>query len=72
MRKNRMMRLASLMLVLVLLTSSVVSGTFAKYVTEVKGEDTARVARWGFEPVAMNISNLFENVYTDGVNGETV
>ena len=67
MRKNRMMRLASLMLVLVLLTSSVVSGTFAKYVTTVSGTDTARVARWGFTGDTTNITigNLFMNAYNN-------
>ena len=45
--KNKMMRIASFMLVLVLLTSSVISGTFAKYVTEGTGTDSARVAKWG-------------------------
>lgn len=44
MKKNRMMRLASILLVCVLLTTSVISGTFAKYVTEYTAEDTARVA----------------------------
>lgn len=52
MKKNRMMRLASGLLVLTLLTTSVVSGTFAKYVTTAKGSDTARVAKWGVEVTA--------------------
>lgn len=47
MKKNKMMRLASSLLVAVLLTSSVISGTFAKYVTEGSANDTARVAKWG-------------------------
>ena len=47
MKKNRMMRLASVLLVCVLLTTSVISGTFAKYVTKVEGMDQARVAKWG-------------------------
>ena len=44
MKKNRMMRLASVLLVCVLLTTSVISGTFAKYTTKYTAEDTARVA----------------------------
>ena len=48
MKKNRMMRLASILLVCVLLTTSVISGTFAKYTTSVTANDTARVAYWGF------------------------
>lgn len=47
MKKNKMMRLASAMLMMTLLTTSVISGTFAKYVTTASGSDTARVAKWG-------------------------
>ena len=47
MKKNRMMRAASFLLVAVLLTTSVISGTFAKYVTTATGSDSARVAKWG-------------------------
>ena len=46
MKKNKMMRLASALLVAVLLTTSVISGTYAKYVTDKTGTDTARVAKW--------------------------
>ncbi|MFR0985955.1 MAG: hypothetical protein ACLSFZ_04975 [Frisingicoccus sp.] len=45
MKKNRMMRLASSLLVLTLLTTCVISGTFAKYTTQAGGSDTARVAK---------------------------
>lgn len=48
MKKNKMMRAASFLLVAVLLTTSVISGTFAKYVSTVSGTDTARVAKWAF------------------------
>lgn len=47
MRKNKMLRMASALLILVLLTTSVVGGTFAKYTTQSTAEDTARVAKWG-------------------------
>lgn len=47
MKKNTMMRIASVLLVVVLLTTSVISGTFAKYVTSGSGSDTARVAKFG-------------------------
>ena len=46
-KKNWTMRAAVLMLALVLITSCFVGGTFAKYVTSGKGEDTARVAKFG-------------------------
>ena len=49
MKKNRMMRLASILLVLVLMTSSVVGGTFAKYTTSASGSASARVAKWGVD-----------------------
>lgn len=47
MKKNKMMRIASVLLVAVLISTCAISGTFAKYVTRVEGEDTARVAKWG-------------------------
>lgn len=63
MKKNRMMRLASILLVCVLMTTSVISGTFAKYVTTDSATDTARVAKWG---VAVSINgNLFGTDYAD-------
>ena len=40
MRKNKAMRLASGLLVAVMLTTCIISGTFAKYVTTNKAEDT--------------------------------
>ena len=52
MKKNVMMRLASGLLVAVLLTTCAISGTFAKYVTTGYAEDSARVAKWGVEIVA--------------------
>lgn len=71
MKKNRMMRLASVLLVLCLLTTSVISGTFAKYVTEVEGTDSARVARWGFtgENADIAIGDLFKEAYDKNVGG---
>ena len=47
MKKNVMMRVASILLICVLLTSSVISGTFAKYVTTGDVSDKAQVAKWG-------------------------
>ena len=76
MKKNRMMRLASILLVLVLMTSSVVGGTFAKYVTSVESFDKARVAYWGFQSEnSMNITGLFANTYgstVDSINDDDV
>ncbi|MBR5471284.1 MAG: hypothetical protein IKU81_04085 [Oscillibacter sp.] len=72
MRKNRMMRAASALLVAVLMTTCTISGTFAKYVTSVESQDAARVAKWGFEPVAMDITGLFDKVYDAGAADYTV
>ena len=61
MKKNKMMRLASVLLVLTLLSTSVISGTFAKYITSDEASDTARVAKWG---VAVSVNgNLFGTDY---------
>lgn len=67
MRKNRMMRAASALLVAVLMTTCTISGTFAKYVTEVKASDNARVARWGFGETSTIDFDLFDASYDDSV-----
>lgn len=71
MKKNRMMRLASLLLICVLLTTSVISGTFAKYISNVEVEDEARVAYWGFGKAPAITFDLFDGEYTSA-NGTTV
>ena len=67
MKKNIMMRVASALLIAVLLTTCAISGTFAKYVTTTGSSDNARVAKWGFEPASMDITGLFANVYNSTV-----
>ena len=78
MKKNKTMRLAAILLVCVLLTTSVISGTFAKYISTATGSSTARVAKWDItvEDKKLNVDNtditfnLFD--YTDAnvdVNG---
>ena len=69
MKKNRMMRLASVLLVLCLLTTSVISGTFAKYTTSIESEDSARVAKWGFGTATIDIEELFDDEYTNVAAG---
>ena len=61
MKKNKMMRLASAMMVLTLMSTSVISGTFAKYVTTASSTDTARVAKWGVE--VTSTSDMFNKTY---------
>ena len=63
MKKNKMMRAASALLVAVLLTTSVISGTFAKYITEDKGSDEARVAKWGVV-IEADSFGMFKTDYT--------
>ena len=65
MRKNKMMRAASALLVAVLLTTSTISGTFAKYVTQDSASDTARVAKWGVELQVEG--NLFGENYVNAI-----
>lgn len=49
MKRIKWMRLSGGLLVLTLITSCFVGGTFAKYVSKGEGTDTARVAKWGVE-----------------------
>lgn len=70
MKKNRMMRLASILLVCVLLTTSVISGTFAKYTTQDSASDMARVAKWGVE--LQVVGNLYGETYADKDNGNVI
>lgn len=49
MKKNKMMRIASVLLIVTLLSTCALSGTFAKYVTTAEGAGDARVAKWGVE-----------------------
>jgi hypothetical protein len=60
-----MMRIASALLVAVLLTTCAISGTFAKYVTSASSHDSARVAHWGFKETTFTIDDLFEKAYTN-------
>lgn len=71
MRKNKMMRAASGLLVATLLTTSAISGTFAKYTTTSTGTDTARVAKWGFNnDSSIKLDDLFKTAYDKNVKGE--
>lgn len=79
--RNRIFSLGLLLLVLALATSSLVSGTFAKYVTTANGTGAATVAKWdvsltmGGETVADAytgdvIFDLFETFADTGVDGK--
>ena len=70
MKKNKAMRLASALLVLTLLTTCAISSTFAKYVTKAEGQDTARVAKWGFtQEATIKLDELFKTAYDKNVQG---
>lgn len=79
MKKNKTMRVASLLLALVLVTTCFVGATFAKYVSEASAEDAVVVAKWSFkvnnEEIAVTGSapeldfNLFETIKDS--NGST-
>lgn len=62
MKKNAMMRLASVLLIAVLISTSAISGTYAKYVTTASGSDTARVAKWGVV-VKADSNGMFTDKY---------
>ena len=64
MKKNMMMRLASVLLVATLLSTCAISGTFAKYVTSAESTDTARVAKFGVV-ITANGDTAFAKNYKD-------
>ncbi len=65
--KRNSMRIAALLLVLVLLTTAAVGGTFAKYVSKAENTDQARAAYWGFDATNRNknVFNLFDPEYVN-------
>ena len=69
-KKNFALRVATGLMMAVLLTTCVISGTFAKYVTENTGSASAKVAKWGVtvESTTTGETYLAESYKT----GETV
>lgn len=67
MKKNRIMRVGVSLLVLTLITSCFVGGTFAKYTTGDSGSDTARVAKFGVTVTATG--DTFATSYKSGQQG---
>ena len=70
MKKNIAMRLASGIMLASLLSTCVISGTFAKYTTEATSNDEARVAKFGVN-ITANGSTFADEYATDdtGVSG---
>lgn len=69
MKKNKSMRAAGGLLIATMLTSSIVSGTYAKYVTSDEAKDTARVAKFGVTVTASG--SLFDTTYKAVSGGNT-
>ena len=63
MKKNKMMRLASVLLIAVLMSTCAISGTFAKYVTANSGSDTAQVAKFGVKIDINDDLGMFKTQY---------
>lgn len=61
MKKNKSMRLAGGLMIATMLSTSIVSGTYAKYVTSDNAEDSARVAKFGVTVTAAG--SLFDKTY---------
>lgn len=63
MKKNNMFRIASVLLVAVLLSTCVISGAFAKYTASAEAKDTARVAKFGITVEAGEGDGIFAKTY---------
>lgn len=61
MKKNKMMRIAAVLLIVTLLSTCAISGTFAKYVAKADLSDSARVAKWGIK--IETSGDLFSDTY---------
>jgi len=73
-------RIGMLLLVLCLISTAMLGGTFAKYTSEYAGQDTALVARWSFvakggdgditmgAPAANTELKLFDHLYATHIN----
>lgn len=71
MRKNKLMRAAAGLMVATLLTTSIISGTLAKYTTKVESSDKARVATWGFTESSIDLTDLFSGTYDNVKSGDS-
>lgn len=69
MKKNRCLKIASGLLLLVLVTTCAIGTTLAKYTAGGDARDSARVAKWGVE-LEMEGDSMFSNNYA--VTGGTV
>lgn len=71
MERNKLIRAGSVLAAAAIISTSAVSGTFAKYVTEGKGNDSARVAKWGVTVTAQG-DGAFKTKYDNETNPTVV
>ena len=70
---NKMMKAASVLAVVTMLTTGIVGGTFAKYATGATGADNARVAKFGVSITAESTSSdLFVSMHFNAGGGRGV
>lgn len=75
MNRNRLMKASAFLLVSTMATSCFVGSTFAKYVSEGEGSDSARVAKWGVkvEVTGDGFKTEYDkDDYQSSVKGDTV
>lgn len=69
--KKKLMRFNLAALALVMVTSVLISGTFAKYTTAVSAQDTALIAKWDISSGEMSEStadlDLFQHAYDEAI-----
>ena len=63
-KKNRLFKLMSAALVIAAMTTCMLSGTLAAYVSTARGYDSARVVKWGFDDGVIAL-DLFDAEYTN-------
>ena len=68
MKKNKALTAALSVFALTMMSMCAIGGTFAKYVTEGSGTDTARVAKWGVDVV---VTNHMASILDTSGNSET-
>ncbi len=69
MKTNKMMRLVIVVVMLVLVSTCAISGTFAKYTTSDEASDTARVAQWGVTVKAWEAEAGKDTLFADDYDG---
>ena len=71
MTKNKFLKIASLLVMLCLISTCAISTTFAKYTTRDEASDTARVAKWGVR-LTVSGDDMLKNSYSNSDNTVTV